>query len=130
MSVGLDHLVEDFELDSLAYYHRGLDGEVHERFGAGMILGASLLTAAGVPACGEYELRTSLAMLVWTGSALVGRSPKCRLSISAIAWSRWATTAPPIWRLASTGRYYAGWAFSTASAAGGFRSSSMLSTGR
>ena len=30
----------------------------------GMILGASLLTARGIPAAGEYELRTSLAMLV------------------------------------------------------------------
>ena len=29
-----------------------------------MILGASLLTASHVPACGEYELRTSLAMLI------------------------------------------------------------------
>jgi L-arabinose isomerase len=57
-------MVEDFGLDSLAYYHRGLDGETHERVAAGMILGASLLTARGVPACGEYELRTSLAMLV------------------------------------------------------------------
>jgi L-arabinose isomerase len=64
VSVGLDHLVEDFGIDSLAYYHRGLDGELHERLGAGLILGASLLTAAGVPSCGEYELRTSLAMLI------------------------------------------------------------------
>jgi len=64
VSVGLDRLVEDFGLDSLAYYHRGLQGEQHERLGAGMILGASLLTARGVPAVGEYELRTSLAMLV------------------------------------------------------------------
>ncbi|MBM0224183.1 MULTISPECIES: L-fucose/L-arabinose isomerase family protein [Micromonospora] len=64
VSVGLDRLVEDFELDSLAYYHRGLEGELHERLGAGMILGASLLTARGIPAAGEYELRTSLAMLV------------------------------------------------------------------
>ena len=64
VAVGLDHLVRDFELDSMAYYHRGLDGEVHERIGAGMILGASLLTADHVPMCGEYELRTSLAMLV------------------------------------------------------------------
>ena len=64
VSVGLDRLVEDFSLDSLAYYHRGLDGEIHERLGAGMILGASLLTARGIPAAGEYELRTSLAMLV------------------------------------------------------------------
>ncbi|GLZ10810.1 L-arabinose isomerase [Actinomadura sp. NBRC 104425] len=64
VSVGLDRLVEDFALDSLAYYHRGLDGEVHERLGAGMILGASLLTARGIPAAGEFELRTSLAMLI------------------------------------------------------------------
>lgn len=64
VSVGLDRLVEDFALDSLAYYHRGLEGEVHERLGAGMILGASLLTARGIPAAGEYELRTSLAMLI------------------------------------------------------------------
>ncbi|MEV6419306.1 L-fucose/L-arabinose isomerase family protein [Streptomyces sp. NPDC051662] len=64
VAVGLDRLVEDFDLDSLAYYHRGLDAEIHERLGAGMILGSSLLTARGVPACGEYELRTSLAMLV------------------------------------------------------------------
>jgi L-arabinose isomerase len=64
VSVGLDRLVADFELDSLAYYHRGLAGEQHERLGAGMILGASLLTARGVPAAGEYELRNSLAMLI------------------------------------------------------------------
>jgi L-arabinose isomerase len=64
VSVGLDQLVADFSLDSLAYYHRGLDGEQHERLGAGLILGASLLTARGVPTVGEYELRTSLAMLI------------------------------------------------------------------
>ncbi|NUS04904.1 MAG: L-fucose/L-arabinose isomerase family protein [Nonomuraea sp.] len=64
VSAGLDRLVDDFGLDSLAYYHRGLDGEIHERLGAGMILGASLLTARGIPAAGEYELRTSLAMLI------------------------------------------------------------------
>ncbi|TBN58660.1 arabinose isomerase [Glaciihabitans arcticus] len=64
VSVALDRLVEDFDLDSLAYYHRGLDGEQHERLGAGMILGASLLTARGIPVTGEYELRTTVAQLV------------------------------------------------------------------
>jgi L-arabinose isomerase len=63
VSVGLDRLVDDFGLDSLAYYHRGLNGEQHERLGAGMILGASLLTARGIPASGEYELRTTVAQL-------------------------------------------------------------------
>ena len=63
VSVGIDRLVDEFALDSLAYYHRGREGELHERLGAGMILGASLQTARGVPMAGEYELRTSLAML-------------------------------------------------------------------
>lgn len=63
VSVGLDRLVEDFDLDTLAYYHRGLGGELHERLGAGMILGASLLTGRGVPTTGEYELRTTVAQL-------------------------------------------------------------------
>jgi L-arabinose isomerase len=63
VSVGLDRLADDFALDSLAYYHRGLNGEVHERLGAGMILGASLLTARGIPTTGEYELRTTVAQL-------------------------------------------------------------------
>ncbi|MBC7592200.1 MAG: L-fucose/L-arabinose isomerase family protein, partial [Salinibacterium sp.] len=66
VSVALDRLVDDFELDSLAYYHRGLDGEQHERLGAGMILGASLLTARGIPTTGEYELRTTVAQLATT----------------------------------------------------------------
>ena len=64
VSVALDRLIEEFDLDSLAYYHRGLDGEQHERLGAGMILGASLLTARGIPVTGEYELRTTVAQLV------------------------------------------------------------------
>lgn len=63
VSVGLDSLVRDFDLDTLAYYHRGLNGEQHERLGAGMILGASLLTARGIPVTGEYELRTTVAQL-------------------------------------------------------------------
>lgn len=63
-ATGLAALVEDFRLDSLAYYYRGLGGDLYERLGAGLILGASLLTAEGVPCAGEYDLRTSLAMLV------------------------------------------------------------------
>jgi len=65
VAAGLDRLVHHFALDSLAYYHRGLAGELHEKLGAGMILGASLLTARGIPAVGEYELRTSVAMLIF-----------------------------------------------------------------
>lgn len=64
VAVGLSALIEDFNLTGLAYYYRGLDGGLYERIGAGMILGASLLTAQGIPCAGEYDLRTALAMLV------------------------------------------------------------------
>lgn len=63
VSVAMDRLVADFGLTTLAYYHRGLDGDAHERVGAGLILGATLLTGRGVPTAGEFELRTALAML-------------------------------------------------------------------
>ena len=63
-AVGLEALTIDFRLDSLAYYYRGLGGDLYERLGAGLILGASLLTADGIPCAGEFDLRTSLAMLV------------------------------------------------------------------
>jgi L-arabinose isomerase len=64
VSVALDRLVADFALDGLTYYYRGLDGNQFERLGAGLILGNSLLTARGIPASGEGDLKTCFAMLM------------------------------------------------------------------
>jgi L-arabinose isomerase len=64
VAVGLDRLVEDFELDGLTYYYRGAGGKIAERVGAGLIVGNSLLTARGVPASGEGDLKTNIAMLL------------------------------------------------------------------
>ena len=64
VAVGLDRLVEDFELDGLTYYYRGAGGNAAERVAAGLIVGNSLLTARGVPASGEGDLKTNLAMLL------------------------------------------------------------------
>ena len=64
VAVGLDALVEDFELDGLAYYYRGVGENIASRVGAGLIVGNSLLTARGVPASGEGDLKTCLAMLL------------------------------------------------------------------
>ncbi len=64
VAVGLDRLVEDFELDALTYYYRGVAGNLAERVSAGLIVGNSLLTARGVPAAGEGDLKTSIAMLL------------------------------------------------------------------
>ena len=64
VAVGLDRLVEDFELDALTYYYRGVGGNIAERVTAGLIVGNSLLTARGVAASGEGDLKTSVAMLL------------------------------------------------------------------
>jgi L-arabinose isomerase len=64
VSVGLHRLAEDFDFDALAYYYRGTNGSVYERLGAGLILGNSLLTAHGVPASGEGDLKNAVAMKV------------------------------------------------------------------
>jgi L-arabinose isomerase len=64
VAVGLDRLVEDFELDGLTYYYRGVGGNVAERVAAGLIVGNSLLTARGIPAAGEGDLKTNLGMLL------------------------------------------------------------------
>ena len=64
VAVGLDRLIADFALDGLTYYYRGLDGNEFERLGAGLILGNTLLTARGIPASGEGDLKTCFAMLM------------------------------------------------------------------
>jgi L-arabinose isomerase len=63
VACGLEKLVEDFQLDGLAHYYRGVDGNDYERLIAGIIVGASLLTAAGIPVAGEGDLKNCVAML-------------------------------------------------------------------
>jgi L-arabinose isomerase len=64
VAVGLDKLVQDFDLQGMAYYHRGVDGNLYERIGAGLILGCSLLTGQHVPCSGEGDLKNCMAMKV------------------------------------------------------------------
>src|SRR5216683_3274179 len=64
VAVGLDRLVDDFELDGLTYYYRGVGGSISERVAAGLIVGNSLLTARGVPTSGEGDLKTCIGMLL------------------------------------------------------------------
>jgi L-arabinose isomerase len=64
VAIGLDSLASDFDLNGLTYYYRGLAGNEFERLGAGLILGNSLLTGRGIPASGEGDLKTCIAMLM------------------------------------------------------------------
>jgi L-arabinose isomerase len=63
-SVALDKLVEQFKLTGLAYYYRGEEHSDHARLLSSLIVGNSLLNAQGIPMCGEYDIKTCLAMLI------------------------------------------------------------------
>lgn len=64
VAVGLDKLAEDFSLNGLTYYYRGLNGNANEELGATLIVGNSLLTARHIPAAGEGDLKTCMAMMM------------------------------------------------------------------
>lgn len=64
VTAGLEKLVQDFDLNGLTYYYRGLAGNRYEQLAAGVILGCSLLTAQGIPCSGEGDLKNCQAMKV------------------------------------------------------------------
>lgn len=63
-SVALDKLVEKYDLGSMAYYYKGADKSENKDSISSIILGASLLTARGVPVAGEYEIKNAQAMKI------------------------------------------------------------------
>lgn len=67
IAAGMQALVDDFTLDGLAYYYRGSGGDEVERLASNMILGNTLLTSDGIPAAGEGDLKTALAMKLMHG---------------------------------------------------------------
>jgi L-arabinose isomerase len=63
-SVALDRLVEIHRLGSLAYYYLGTGNAENEDAISSIILGNSLLTARGIPAAGEMEIKNVQAMKI------------------------------------------------------------------
>jgi L-arabinose isomerase len=64
VAVGLDKLVNDFDIDALTYYYRGLNGNQYEHLAANLTLGCSMLTARGIPCSGEGDLKNCQAMKI------------------------------------------------------------------
>jgi L-arabinose isomerase len=56
--------VDHHQLDGLAYYYEGEPGSPLRDVVTNLIVGNSLLTAAGFPMCGESDLKTCIAMLL------------------------------------------------------------------
>jgi len=59
-----ERMVLDRNLDALAYYYHGSDGNPYEKLQSGFIVGHSLLTASGIPCAGEGDIKTALAMKI------------------------------------------------------------------
>ena len=64
VAVALERFVDENELDGLAYFYEAEPDSPMRRFVSNLIVGNSLLTAAGFPMCGESELKTFIAMLI------------------------------------------------------------------
>lgn len=64
VSVALDRFIADRNLDGLAYYYEAEPGSEMRTVVTNLIVGNSLLCAAGFPMCGEYDIKTCLAMLI------------------------------------------------------------------
>lgn len=64
VAVALEKFIEFHRLDGLAYYYKGEPGSDRELVASNLIIGNSLLCAAGFPMCGESDLKTCVAMLM------------------------------------------------------------------
>ncbi|MBR6763526.1 MAG: L-fucose/L-arabinose isomerase family protein [Clostridia bacterium] len=63
-SCALDRFVVTHDLDGLAYFYSGSEDTLHRLVTSSLIVGNSLLIAQGIPMCGEFDIKTCLAMLL------------------------------------------------------------------
>ncbi|MFA4944184.1 MAG: arabinose isomerase [Lentisphaeria bacterium] len=63
-AVALERFIEDKALDGLAYYYEAEPGSPMRELVTNLIVGNSLLTSAGFPMCGEFDLKTCVAMMI------------------------------------------------------------------
>jgi L-arabinose isomerase len=63
-AAALERLVARFRLTGLAYYYGGREDSPQRLLSSSLIVGSTLLQAKGFPVCGEYDIKTCLAMLI------------------------------------------------------------------
>jgi L-arabinose isomerase len=64
VAAALDKFVDAYALDGLAYYYEGQEDSPMRQLVTNLIVGNSLLTAAGFPMCAESDLKTCIAMMI------------------------------------------------------------------
>ncbi len=63
-AVALDMFIDERKLDGLAYYYEAEEGSEMRKMMTSLIAGNSLLTGAGFPMCGEFDIKTCVAMML------------------------------------------------------------------
>lgn len=63
-AVALDRFVEKYRLTGLAYYYEGTEDSLQRKVASTLIVGNSILNAQGIPMCGEFDIKTCVAMLI------------------------------------------------------------------
>lgn len=63
-AAALDRLVKKFNLNGMAYYYEGKEGSIQRKVATSLIVGNSILNAQGTPMCGEFDIKTNLAMYI------------------------------------------------------------------
>lgn len=63
-AVALEQFITEKALDGLAYYYEAEPGSPMRELVTNLIVGNSLLTSAGFPMCGEFDLKTCIAMMI------------------------------------------------------------------
>ncbi len=64
-AVALEKFIAKRQLDGFAYYYEGEEGSMTRELVTNFIVGNSLLTAAGFPMCGEFDLKNCIAMMIF-----------------------------------------------------------------
>ena len=64
-AVALEKFIDKRKLDGFAYYYEGEEGSPTRELVTNFIVGNSLLTAAGFPMCGEFDLKNCVAMMIF-----------------------------------------------------------------
>ena len=63
-AAALDRLIAKHHLTGLAYYYEGRPDSIQRHVASSFIVGNSILNAEGFPMCGEYDIKTCIAMLI------------------------------------------------------------------
>jgi len=65
VSVALSAFIKENQLDGLAYYYDGAEESEVRKVMSNLIVGNSLLTAEHIPMCGESDIKTLIALLIF-----------------------------------------------------------------